>query len=956
MSPNPLEIMADQRESVEQLFEAALALRPEDRSAFLDEMCAGAPELRGNVEDLLSEDARAGSFLEHPPLEFLDHAATGVPSLSATAQLVSGNPTPRTEQLAGRLKPGEILIDRFVIVRFIANGGMGEVYEVEDRFLRGVHVALKTILPHIAGDPGLQQRFKREVLLAREVIHPNLCPIYDIFHSEQPSPGILFLTMKLLPGKTLAARLRQSPPISAEEGLAILKGMAEGIAAIHAAGIIHRDIKPNNLILDGAGADVRVWITDFGLAHAFEADPTFPGQTVVAGTPAYIAPELLSGHPPSQASDLYAFGIVLHEIFTGRKPATTAAGSLAESPAFGASAAPAFCVQLIKGCLDKDPRRRCDAFQEALELLNPKPRQPWTRRQFISLAAAGVCSVGGLAWWKRDFVEDLIHPLPSKRFVALLNWPKTAESNIAPMLTGALGAIKSELARLEVFDRNLFVISPEDAQQDIPPNAGLKEICRPLGANLVLAATEVLGAKHFQLILRLLNPYSDRAIREREVTCPFAQITSLPAKAVQAAARLLDVSRYLSAADRVDPGTQSIAAYNAFQAAEALMKQPNNTGLDEAINKYKEAIELDPHYALAHAELGIAYAQLYWVHREPGALDLARRNCRVALGLNPRLVDGHLAMAWVLEQTGDEQGALDEFTRALTLDPSNPRTLVWQGQLYGRMERWKDAEETFERVLKERPNYWLAYNELAFVLHGQGKFQKAIEYLRDATVAAPGNALVWSNLAVEYLQTGEYTDAVESLRKSLEVDPRFDQAAQNMSLALRYLGRYREALVYAKRATELNPADDINWLELGQCYSSIPHDESEAKAAYLQAAKVAEKHLTTDKANGPAWMLLAFYRVKSGSPQEALSLVEKADSLGAGDMDSQLYKANVLELLGKREAALATLEACFRKGATALQVLPFPDLRSLRQDPRYRQMAEAKSAAGVEPPAADKGL
>jgi tetratricopeptide (TPR) repeat protein len=935
--------MDDQRESVEQLFEAALALKPEDRSAFLDEMCARDLELRQSVEDLLIEDARAGSFLQHPPLEFLNKAPTHMPSLSATAQSVSVNGAPRTEAAVGLLKPGEILIDRFVIVRFIAKGGMGEVYEVDDRFLRGVHVALKTILPHIAGDPGLQQRFKREVLLAREVSHPNLCPIYDIFHSEQPPPGILFLTMKLLPGKTLAARLRESPPITAEEGLAILKGMAAGIAAIHAAGIVHRDIKPNNLILDGAGTDIRLWITDFGLAHAFEADPTFPGQTVVAGTPAYIAPELLSGHPPSQASDLYALGIVLHEVFTGQKPAAVMGGSLADSPALSASDAPASCIQLIRGCLDKDPRRRCDAFQEALESLNPRPRRPWTRRQFIGAAAAGICSVGGLTWWKRDFVEDLLHPLPSKRFVALLSWPKTAEGKVAPMLTGALGAIKNELARLEAFDRNLFVISPEDAHQDVPANAGLKEICDPLGANLVLAATEVMGSKHFQLILRLLSPHSDKAIREREVTCSFAEITSLPGKAVQAAARLLDVSRYLHAGDRTEPGTQSAAAYSAFQSAEALMKQPNDSGLDAAIDKYKEAIKLDPNYAIAHAELAQAYVYLYGLRRDPAALDLARGNCDRSLVLDGRLVEGHLARAILLENTGDESGALDEFAQALALDPSNSDTLLLQAGVFTRLNRWEDAQKAYRRVLSERPNSWVTYNQLGFALHQEGKYQDAIKAFRAASLAAPNSSLPLSNLGGEYLQVGDFPQATEALKKSLSLQPS-DLAAANTSLALRYQSRYQEALPFALKAVELNPAEDTNWLELGDCYSSLRNRENEAKSAYRRAAQETERHLQTDATNGASWMMLALYRVKSGSPETALALVQKAESLGAGDLDSQIYKVRILELLGRRDQALATLAACFRKSPTSLQMPPFPDMQSLRKDPRYRQMLRSASA------------
>ncbi|MBB6142662.1 serine/threonine protein kinase/Tfp pilus assembly protein PilF [Silvibacterium bohemicum] len=947
--------MSNRRESAEQLFEAALALDAEERTAFLDKISPSDPALRRLVEELLAEDAVAGSFLQHGPLDFMHEASTDTASPGDANRFDDwiGNGA-----RAGRLRTGQILIDRFTIVRFVAKGGMGEVYEVEDSFLCGVHVALKTILPQIAADPGLQQRFTREVLLAREVSHPNLCPIYDIFHCEEPPPGFLFLTMKLLPGKTLAAKLRESTPISTEEGQAILKGIAAGIAAIHAAGIVHRDIKPSNLMLDGAGADIRVWITDFGLARAFEAEPTFPGPAIIAGTPAYIAPEVLMGHPPSQASDLYALGVVLHEIFTGKKPIkATDSTSPVVSPSLSLSGVPASCAQLIRACLDQDPQRRCRAFQETLESLSLKPGRSWTRRKFIGVAAAGACSAAGVAWWKKDSVEDFLHPLPAKRFVALLNWPRTSDNKLAPMLSGALSAIQRELERLEAFDKNLFVISPEDAHQEVPSDAHLREISDPLGANLILAASAVPGVSHLQLILRLLNPYSNKSIRERDVTCAFADITSLSDKAVQAAARLLDVNGYLQGRARIDQGTQSASAYIAFQSAEALMKLPNDSGLDAAIEKYKEAIELDPHYAQPHAELAIAYGRLYGIRRDPGALDLARGNCQVALSLEPHLVDAHLALALVSELTGDERGALSEFGKALALDPSNPKTLVWQAQLYGRLERWTDAEQTFERVLKERPNYWLAYNELGFVLHAQGKFQKAIEYLRDATVAAPGNSLVWSNLGVEYVQTGNFAAAIESLKKSLTVDPMFDEAAQNMSLALRYQGKYKEALPFALKATELNPADDINWLELGECYSALPNSRSQAQSAFLRAAKAAELHLETDKTNGPGWMLLAFYRAKLGCSQEAFVLMQKADSLGANDMDSQLYKARILEILGKRDQALATLASSFRRGASAAQLAPLSDMESLRKDLRYQQMIRAKSTnAEVDRPSGIRDL
>jgi eukaryotic-like serine/threonine-protein kinase len=936
--------MATQPELVEQLFEAALALKPKEREAFLDQECGHDEELRQTVEALLVEDANAGSLLEHPPFDLLSHAVAG----SGTTVSLSGNET--FPPPPGRFKPGEILLDRFVIIRFIAKGGMGEVYEAEDTFLQGVHVALKAILPQIADDPALQQRFEREVLLAREVSHQNLCPIYDIFHAEQPPASFLFLTMKLLPGETLAARLRRSKSISIAEGMAILKQMAAGLAALHAAGIIHRDIKPNNIMLDGTGSQLRLWVTDFGLARAHEADHSLSDKRLVAGTPDYMAPELYLGRPPSQASDLFALGVVLHEIFTGQKPVVASdSSSVIVSPRLNTSSVPAFCAQFIAGCLDRDPARRCQAFERILDALhiNYRSREFWTRRRFAGAAAAAIATMASASWWKWDEVEDLLRPLPSKRFVALLNWPKTSDIHVTPMLTSVLGAIKTELTHFETLDQDLFVISPEDVNSSIANAAHLKDVCDPLGANLVLAASGSPGAKHFQLFLRVLDPSSGQPLREKKLTCALNQITSLPQKAVEAAESLLDLGNYLDQDKQAEPETHSAAAFTAFQSAETLMKQPDDGGLDAAIEQYKQATELDPRYAIAHAKLAMAYARLHAARRAPEALDLAYGNCQVALSLKPGLADGHLALASVFELTGNEHGALEEVAKALSLNQSDPRILVWQAQIYTRLNRWEDAEKSLRRVLKEHPNYWLAYNELGFGLHGQARYQEAVQAFRAASLAAPKNAMALSNLGGEYLQIGKFDEALESLKRGLALNPDSDLATANTSITLRLQEKNEQALPFARRAVQLNPAQDTDWLELADCLSSLRTHQGEAKDAYLQAAKIAERHLLTDPTDAPSWMLLALYKVKSGTPQNAPLLMERAESLGARDMDSQICKARILELLGKREEALATLAACSRKGATDFQVAPFPDMQSLRKDPRYRQIMFAKTVTPV---------
>jgi tetratricopeptide (TPR) repeat protein len=224
----------------------------------------------------------------------------------------------------------------------------------------------------------------------------------------------------------------------------------------------------------------------------------------------------------------------------------------------------------------------------------------------------------------------------------------------------------------------------------------------------------------------------------------------------------------------------------------------------------------------------------------------------------------------------------------------------------------------------------------------QGKYQDAIKEFRAATLAAPGNAQAFANLGGEYLEIGDFTQAADALKKSMALEPN-DLAAVNTSFALRCQGKPDEALPYAQKAVELNSTEDTNWLELGDCYSSLRNREADAKAAYERAAQETEKNLRTDPTDGASIMRLALYQVKSGTSQSALSLIKKAETLGAADMDSQLYKARILELLGRRDDALATLAVCFHHGATPLQFAPFPDMESLRKDPRYRQILSANS-------------
>ncbi len=198
--------MTDPGQSAEELFGEALELPLERRPAFLDQACRDAPELRRRVERLLEQDQEAGSFLGKP-------AFTPDGNAAPTAASATASP--------GRFQAGQLIADRFAIVRFIARGGMGEVYEAKDQFLQDASVALKIIRPEIAADATASARFQQEVVLARKVVHSNLCPIYEIFRCDQPAPPFLFLSMRLLQGQTLYARFLESAKLEPGEAVNI---------------------------------------------------------------------------------------------------------------------------------------------------------------------------------------------------------------------------------------------------------------------------------------------------------------------------------------------------------------------------------------------------------------------------------------------------------------------------------------------------------------------------------------------------------------------------------------------------------------------------------------------------------------------------------------------------------------------------------------------------------------
>ncbi len=337
-----------------------------------------------------AQPSTAGSLGETPPTY-----------LAFPVSATSGDATPRTPSvLPGAVRPRAIdepsfaseatIAGRYRVVRFIARGGMGEVYEVEDQELRE-RVALKTVRPEVARDTVAIERFRREIQLARKVTHPNVCRIFDVsYHRDAAtSEGFIFLTMELLPGETLAHRLRNAGAMSAAEALPIARQIAEALHAAHQAGVIHRDLKPGNIMLVESHGATRAVVTDFGLARlesgAAHAEDNAGGHALtltaaaaVVGTPAYLAPEQVEGSEITAATDIYSLGIVLYEMLTGTVPfvadnaLSTAVKRLREAPVPPRVHVPGLDLRwetAILRCLERDPAKRFRTAPQIIEAI-----------------------------------------------------------------------------------------------------------------------------------------------------------------------------------------------------------------------------------------------------------------------------------------------------------------------------------------------------------------------------------------------------------------------------------------------------------------------------------------------------------------------------------------------------------------------------------------------------------
>jgi eukaryotic-like serine/threonine-protein kinase len=621
---------------------------------------------------------------------------------------------------------GDLLAGRFRIVRFIARGGMGELYEAEDLELRE-RVALKAMRPEIASDKDANRRFRREVQLARQVTHPNICRIFDLFQHQPPGgrPPVVFVTMELLEGETIADLLRVHGRFSTEVAGPLVAQMAAALDAAHQAGIVHRDFKSSNVMLleaRSSGEPPRVVVTDFGIAYRVgEAAGTghAPAAMEVVGTPAYMAPEQIEGGHVTAATDIYALGVVMYEMVTGERPAQ---GATAPSPREVVPDLPLAWDLAIARCLSRRPIDRFPDVQSALRAIGgytARGRTPEGLRGMavvIGVVAVAVTIATGIGIYvsqERDATTaaaPVAAPLPPpRRSVAVLGfrnvsgredaaWVSTA---LSEMLTTELGA--GETLRT-VPGENVDRLKADLGLADAESYAGdtLSIIRNNLGADLVAYGSFVAVGTEADPLIRL-----DVRLQDARVGQMLAQVSE-SGRESDLLAMVSSVGRTLR--ERLGLTPLSAGAASAVRALQPATPQAARLYAEGVLRLRRfdalaardlldKAAAADARFPMPHSALAMTWSALGYDAR---AREAARRAFELSSGLSR---EERLSVeATYREMTSEWKDAISLYQTLSTFFPDNIEYTLRLANAQIASGAARDATATIETLRQRSPS------------------------------------------------------------------------------------------------------------------------------------------------------------------------------------------------------------------------------------------------------------
>ncbi len=936
------------------------------------------------------DDGKLPSASDSPTLPAVRHPHGGNPHIAASTETPppssnemtrgdaaaaasgSDSPVPLSAgvlHLAQLFPPGSLLGARYRILRILGEGGMGAVYQARDQELDRI-IALKVIRPELAGNPAILQRFKQELILARNVTHRNVVRIFDLGEAD----GIKFITMEYVDGEDLRALLKREGKLSPKDAVHIIEQVCRALDAAHAEGVIHRDLKPQNIMRDLQG---RIVVMDFGLARSLDTSGMTQTGALV-GTLEYMSPEQALGMELDQRSDLFTVGLILFELLSGKMPykADSALASLmkrTQQPAAQLSsveaAVPKALSNMVGRCLERDPKMRYSSASEILRQLEAWDADPTImpsdlarmasppsrtrqisvpipeRRGWLLLAGTALLLLAlvwlpttrNLIFHGQTRVESTagIPDLSKGKYLAVLPFRVLGDQKPLEYVAEGVGeALSAKLFQLQ----EVHLASSAATEKFSSAGQSLDQVARALGVNLILQGTIQGGSDKFRITLDLRNVASGERLWDREFSGVPRDLLTLEDQAYSELVSALELKPSNEEQARLaSHPTENPAAYDMYLQGRMLLHGKNGPqDAQTAVRFFNSALNNDRNFALAYTGIADASLRMYkdtkdgiWAQKALFAAQEAERR-------NPNLAEVHLSLGSVYSATGKSNEAIEELKRALALAPNSDEAHRRLGDAYKASGRKQEALAAYQSAVRANPYYWYNHNNLGSAYLQFGNAEKALQEFQRATELSPDNATPYANIGATYFRQAKWAEAIPFFQKALEFRSDADTYS-NLGTAYFFLSRYDDAVKMFERAVTLSPKNEQLMGNLGDAYraSGRVHD---AAATYDKAIALANAQLEVNPRDAGTKADLAFYYAKKGDTVQGEQIIREARAIDASAPQLIYMEAQIYALAGKQAEALKALREAFQKGYPAEEAQRDPELVSLRDSPPFRKL------------------
>ena len=845
---------------------------------------------------------------------------------------------------------------------------MGAVYQARDRELDRL-IALKVIRPELATDPAILARFKQELILARNITHKNVVRIYDLGESA----GIRFITMEYVDGEDLRSLLKHHGKFSPQQSIGMIEQVCRALDAAHAEGVIHRDLKPQNIMRDRHG---RVVVMDFGLARSL-GDSGMTQTGAVVGTMEYMSPEQALGLPLDQRSDIFSVGLIFYELLTGKAPykADTAIASLMKRTREAAVPAsdvddsvPRSLSAIVSRCLEREPADRYHAVVELMQQLNawgsnpniseealsrmishqivrrthflldlPGKRWMWISAVVLTILLA---AFAGRTWLSRPGSQTQqlakgIPPLSQGKYIAILPLKIAGDpKDLGYVGDGIAEALTAKLFQMKEVHLASASAVEKVADKDLP----LAKLAHDLGVNLLLQGMVQGNRDQLRVILSLDDASSGNRLWSEEFPGVPGDLLTLEDQIYGSVVTALSLkpSNEELARTGAHP-TEDVKAYDLYlQGRNALRNSRTPADVKQASLLFEQAIEKDPNFALAYAGLADASLRLYGQSKESIWAQKATLAAQQAERLSSNLPEVHLSLGSVYSTTGKNAQAVTELKRALELAPNSDEAYRRLGDAY--RANGQSAEEiiAYQNAVVANPYYWMNHNALGKAYLELGDSAKALPEFQKVTELASDSAIGFGNLGTLYMREGKWSEAMPQFEKALSIAP--DSATySNLGTVYFFLKRYDDSTRMFEKATQMTPNDEVLFGNLGDAYRWSGHS-AQAGAAYDKAISLAFQALQVNPRSAETMGDLALYYAKKGDARNAMQYIQQARAIAPADLQLIYSEVQIKALVGDPEDALKSLRQALGKGYPTQEVWNDPELQKLQALPQFAQL------------------